>query len=89
MKQPAKATIKVDTILASTIKSLQEAQEDVYPAPFANSAMFTFVDALAQVLCTAGQQQQVHTILELWKQCRYSVGDRSRSADLETQRSAG
>jgi len=53
---------------------LQEAKEDVYPAPLANSAITSFVNSLAHSLLTDEQQQQVKTILELWKACRYAQG---------------
>ena len=72
VRLPAKTTIRVDALIASTLKTIQGATTDSSPAPIANSALTGFVESLAQTLLSSEQQQQVKTILDLWKTCRCS-----------------
>ncbi|HYU76155.1 MAG TPA: hypothetical protein VEL31_26070 [Ktedonobacteraceae bacterium] len=84
MKQPAKTTIRVNTIIESTLKNLEGAKEDVHSTPAVNGLMTYFIDALAQALLTEEQHEQVKAILSLWKESRY--GDRSSEDLVESGR---
>ena len=70
VRLPAKTAIRVDALIASTLNTIQGATTDSSPAPIANSTITGFVESLAQTLLSSEQQQQIKSILELWKQCR-------------------
>lgn len=70
VRQAAKIGIRIDALLESTTRALEAARQDAMAVSMANGTLSTFVEMLARSLLTQPQQEQVATILALWKECR-------------------
>jgi hypothetical protein len=69
MALPAKTSIRVDTLLESTLRSLDVAKKDAYPATVVDSIIACLLEGLASTLLSSEQQKHVTSIVVSWKEC--------------------